>query len=86
MTLVQEDGETEGFSPEILDYTATTSNATNKITATATDPEAVILIEVNEEELENEGSAEWVDGGNAVVITVTNGEEETVYTVTVTKE
>lgn len=44
------------------------------------------MIEVNEEELENEGSAEWVEGDNAVVITVTNGEEETVYTVTVTKE
>lgn len=69
-----------------MDYTATTTNDTDKITATATDPEAVILIEVNEEELENEGSAEWVEGDNAVVITVTNGEEETVYTVTVTKE
>ena len=86
MTLVQDDGATEGFNPEVLNYTATTSNATDKITAIATDPEAVILIEVNEEELENEGSAEWVEGDNVVVITVTNGEEETVYTVTVTKE
>lgn len=86
MTLVQEDGETVGFDPGVLYYTATTTNATNKITATPADEEAEVVIMVNEEELENEGSAEWVEGDNAVVITVTNGEEETVYTVTVTKE
>ena len=85
MTLVQEGGETVGFDPEVLYYTATTTNATNKITATPANEDAVVVIKVNNEVVESGSSATWDDGENEVVITVTVGDEETVYTVTVTK-
>lgn len=85
MTLVQDNGETEGFDPEVLNYTATTTNDTNKITATPADEEAEVVITVNGAEVDNESPATWVVGENVVVITVTNGDAETVYTVIVTK-
>ena len=76
------------FDPDEKEYTTSTSNATNKITATTTDPSAVIVIEVGEGEdaevVENEGPATWASGANVVTITVTDGEDETVYTITVT--
>ena len=43
------------------------------------------MITVNGDEVDNELSATWVAGENVVVITVTNGDAETVYTVIVTK-
>lgn len=43
------------------------------------------MITVNGDEVDNESSPTWVAGENVVVITVTNGEEKTVYTVVVTK-
>ena len=43
------------------------------------------MIKVNNDVVENGSSATWDDGENEVVITVTVGGEETVYTVTVTK-
>ena len=43
------------------------------------------MITVNGDEVDNESPATWVVGENQVVITVTNGEEKTVYTVVVTK-
>jgi len=85
LTLVQEDGETVGFDPGVLYYTVTTTNATNKITATPADEEAEVVITVNGDEVDNESPATWVVGVNEVVITVTNGDAETVYTVIVTK-
>jgi len=79
LTLVPE------FDPEVLTYTAATTNATNLITATTDDPSAVIAIEVNSVAHENETAATWEEGENTVVITVTDGASETEYTVTVTK-
>lgn len=76
---------TPEFDPEVLTYTAATTNATNLITATTDDPSAVIAIEVNEVEHENETAATWEAGENTVVITVTDGTSVTEYTVTVTK-
>ena len=43
------------------------------------------MITVNGAEVDNESPATWVVGENVVVITVTNGDAETVYTVKVTK-
>lgn len=43
------------------------------------------MIKVNEVVVENGSSATWDDGENEVIITVTVGDEETVYTVIVTK-
>ena len=70
----------------MLEYTATTQNATNKITATPTDPYATVDILVGETEIENGSSATWSDGENVVKITVSGGAPDTVYTVTVTAE
>jgi hypothetical protein len=67
-------------------YTATTSNASNKVTATPTDEDATVEILIGETEIENGTNASWEAGENTLTITVTNGTSETVYTVTVTKE
>ncbi len=82
---MQEDGETVGFDPGVLYYTVTTTNATNKITATPADEDAEVVIMVNGKEVANGSSATWEGGENEAVITVTNGDAETVYTVIVTK-
>ena len=79
------------FDSKVLEYTATTSNATNKVTATTDDPSAVIeIVLTNSEETEgvavpNGTAATWASGENILTITVTNGASETVYVVTVTK-
>ena len=69
----------------MTEYETSTSNTTNKVTAVATDEDAQIVIELNGTEIENESSATWEAGENTLTITVTNGDEEEVYTVTVTK-
>ena len=68
----------------MLEYTATTENATDKITATLTDPAATVEILVGETEVENGQSATWTEGENTVTITVSGGAPDTVYTVVVT--
>ena len=69
----------------MLEYTATTTNATNKITATPTDPYADVTIMLGETEIENGESATWTEGENVLEITV-HGYPDTVYTVIVTAE
>lgn len=69
----------------MTEYAATTSNATNKVTATPTDENAEVVIKLGETEIDNESSATWETGENTLTVTVTNGDEEEVYTVTVTK-
>ena len=76
---------TPEFDSEVTEYTVTTENATNKVTATPTDENATVTILVGETEIDNGDSATWETGENVVTITVENGEESTVYTVTVTK-
>lgn len=77
---------TPSFDADITEYTVTTSNATNKVTATAAEG-AVITMTLNEEEFTNASTATWETGENVVEITVTEtGKNPTVYTVTVTKE
>lgn len=46
---------------------------------------AILTAQEAAELLDYESPATWVVGENEVVITVTNGEEKTVYTVVVTK-
>lgn len=74
------------FDADVVEYTTTTSNATNTITATSTDETAVVEILVGLTPVTNGTAATWASGENIVTITVTNGAVETVYTVTVTKE
>ncbi len=74
------------FSASVVEYTAGTINAKDKVTATA-DESLTISIELNGTELENGLDATWDAGENELEITVTNSaSEEKVYTVTVTKD
>ena len=68
----------------MLEYTATTENATNKVTATPTDPYADVVIMLGETEITNGTAATWSEGENELTITVSGGAPDTVYTVTVT--
>lgn len=74
------------FDADTISYTATTSNATNIITATAADNGAGIVVVLNGNSIANGSAATWVDGENIVKITVTKGTAQRTYTVTVTKE
>lgn len=69
------------FESEVLNYTAATSNATNKVTAVPSNETDVVTVRVNGEVIENGTAATWREGVNDVEITVNN----TVYTVEVTK-
>lgn len=76
---------TPTFASGTFEYTATTSNATNTITATAAAQTAGVAISVNGNSIQNGGSATWVTGTNTVLIVVTNGTHSSTYTVIVTK-
>jgi hypothetical protein len=73
------------FAPEIVTYTAGTTNATNMIKVTPAKASAEVLIKVGDTVIQNGGAATWVDGANTVTIDVTDGEATKKYTVTVTK-
>lgn len=77
---------TPTFASDTLEYTAITTNATNKVTATPTDDTAEVEILLGETEIENGSSATWAEGENVLTITVTGTTDSTVYTVTVTAE
>ena len=78
---------TPGFTSSNVTYMATTSAASNTITATPANAGAKVKVEVGGKEIENGKPATWSDGSNTVTITVTAADGETVktYTVTVTK-
>ena len=73
------------FDPDVVSYTANTTNATNTITATPEDDEATVTILNGETPVSNGAAATWMEGANTVTITVNNGVAQKVYTVTVTK-
>jgi len=71
----------------VLEYAAATSNATNKITAVATDAGDTVTIMNGETEIQSGQSATWAEGENTVTITVADRDDptkETEYEVTVT--
>lgn len=74
------------FKSDTITYTATTSNATNTVTAIPASGSAEIAITVGDAPLTNGSAATWNAGANTVKIKVTDGELEKTYTVTVTKE
>lgn len=79
---------TPSFDPDVTAYTATTSNATNKVTATPDDETATVEILLGETEVTNGGNATWEAGENVLTIKVSDGSGpklEKTYTVTVTK-
>jgi hypothetical protein len=76
---------TPAFDEDVTEYEATTSNATNTVTATAKDPAATIVIKNGNTVVENGSAASWATGANTLTIEVTNGDAKKTYTVTVTK-
>lgn len=68
-----------------MSYTASTSNSTNKITATAAKPNTTIEIKVGSASVANGGTATWETGENVVTVDTANGSTKLTYTVTVTK-
>ena len=77
---------TPAFSASVTEYTATTTNATNTVSAAANDQSATVAITVNDEPISSGSVATWETGENEVKIVVTNGSTTKTYTVTVTKE
>ena len=73
------------FDKNILFYTATTSNASNTITATAKDTEAMVTIKNGNSTVTSGQSATWSEGLNTVKITVSNNGSDKVYTIAVDK-
>lgn len=73
------------FDADKLEYTATTTDATNKITVTTVKADAVVEIKNGDTAVTNGGTATWIDGANIVTIKVTNGTTVRTYKVTVTK-
>ena len=73
------------FDPDKAYYTASTTNATNAINATAADEGAHVLIRVNGTEIANGSAATWNVGENVVEITVTSGMAQRTIIVVVTK-
>ena len=73
------------FASNVTDYTAATTAATNKITASASS-DVMIDIEVNGKAIANGGTATWAAGANDVTIKASRaGSEPTIYNVVVTK-
>ena len=73
------------FDADVTSYTATTSNSTNTVTATAHDENAGVVITVNGNSITSGSSVTWNEGENTVTATVTNGGSRKTYTVIVTK-
>lgn len=77
---------TPTFAAGTTDYSVSTTDATNAVTATPTDStNATVIITVNGNSIANGGDATWVSGTNNVVVTVTNAGESKRYKVVVTK-
>ena len=75
---------TPTFDPDVTEYEVTTTNASNKVTATPTSADAEVVITANDVEIESGDSVTWTEGENEVVVEVTGDDGTTTYTVTVT--
>lgn len=73
------------FDTETTEYEATTANASDAVTATASAEGASVAIVANGNAIASGDSVSWNTGENTVVVTVTNGTSTKTYTVTVTK-
>lgn len=75
------------FAAATVSYTATTTNATNTVTATPANAGASVKITVNNVEINNGSAATWQSGSNTVkaVVTAEDGTTTKTYTVIVTK-
>ena len=75
------------FNSSTISYAASTSDASNTVTAVPSNASASIKVEVGGKEIENGKPATWSKGSNSVKVTVTaeDGSTTKSYTVTVTK-
>lgn len=77
---------TPSFNPTVTSYTASTTAASNTVTATAQDSDhATVVIKNGSTTVTSGEPAEWSAGANAVTVTVTNGGYTKTYNVNVTK-
>lgn len=76
---------TPAFDPAVTQYTATTTNASNTVTASAKKPQAVIAITNGETPVTNGQSATWQSGENTLTVNVQYGTSAMTYTVRVNK-
>lgn len=79
---------TPTFDADVTEYTAETTNATNKLTVTAAEG-AEITVALGDTPvnsgLDDKYSIAWETGENVVTVTVTDETGSTDYTITVTK-
>ena len=82
---------TPDFESDETTYTASTTNAKDKLSVTTTDPNAEVTVKLGSTEITagTDGKYEitWSEGSNTVTVKVTNGYEgevDTTYTITVT--
>lgn len=73
------------FSPDVLNYTAQTVNATNTVTATAATEGATVVIKNGSTTVTSGSAATWTAGDNILTATVTKGGASVTYKVIVTK-
>lgn len=73
------------FKASTTEYEASTTSSTVAVTAITRDEDATVAIKNGSTTVTNGGSASLSAGENTITVTVTNGTEERVYTVTVTK-
>lgn len=77
------------FDPDVTEYTATTENTSNTLTATPEDENAEVTVTLGDTEVDAGADGKytltWETGENVVAISVVNGEAIKEYTITVTK-
>lgn len=73
----------QAFDADVTAYTATTSNNTNSITATAAEG-VTVSMKLNGTDMTGT-TATWVTGANTLEVIATDANGSTTYTVTVTK-
>lgn len=76
---------TPSFEPNVTEYTATTTNASNKISATPENESAIVIIKKDSAEVKNGEACTWSNGKNKLTIEVSNGNASRTYTVNITK-
>lgn len=76
------------FDPDETEYTAETTNATNKLSVTAEEgAEITVTLGETEQEpgLDDKYTLTWETGVNTVTVNVSDGTDDTDYSITVTK-
>lgn len=73
------------FDRDVYNYTVTTTDATNTISALAKDGDASLEIKNGNTAVNNGAAATWTTGENPVTVNVTSGTITKTYTVVVTK-